>query len=1444
MKNVPLDGAVFARPYPSLDENEPSYLQFQRQAYEETLRLLLNAKGETVIHSIPAGAGSGKTRLLVALLTSLLRHGVPAEEIEAISFTNASSNEIRARHIGAALSAHDIPGVAPINLSFCTIHQHAIDLLKKLQPHLSGVGYYFEDAQGSAPTRDPAAARDKKADQDPERKAAVQLALYSSLAYPSQSAAMPATLAALSSAGQTGLMAAIGKNLKDREAIFVLDDLGNATAHKTQADAFIRQDAATHLGLGAFTNVGDGGPDFSIAVATDALLRLNQACAERVRGSNGEASAEKIRRESGLPRFMAIDEAQDLDFLQLLYLRALALNGVSLFLVGDPRQTLYEFRQAVSDLPFREDFLRDFMAGSGVKTSVSQYPLRTNYRCRAEIIDAAEQLSDRLVAYSILRNQASGADSPLHLRIISDPPAVQPGLPHDAPELKTEKNARAVQVIQGEGFSEDFFKEQEEAFSLPSAPGVGARALGALARLPEQKAKAAAPAAPKRKIANKKTPFFALGGGKNQAKIAQTLARLYDHAREGDKVAILARQGLSRAEIKAIEALICKERPDAKARLRLCAINPPKNSALSELDYWSTSNSLAHETPFSHLLVAAAVCFFFSFDSAASKQIDEKDFPALLSVFARSASVVECEPASSAATLGSIQLSLGQFFDAVQIDAARFFPDIDVDLFREQFPSLVPIFCDFVLRVLNQYGKEVIRRKFPKGGGGARVPCRFYSVAVDPKKNSAERAILPLRETKGYFSAMWRAISSTPFDLNARSTVLVAAGLTPESLTPNSRLNNLVEELDFFAQQAEFFNIQGPRETLLKENRAELIRERERGYAEFARLWKRKTRSYLRAMAQAMGKLVRENPDAPEITWLLAAAQEPFMEARRNARVSIYPPLEDSKKKTYGGLFEDLRDGIANDVQTAKKCRENHFDPDTALIELSTVHSAKGLEWDHVLFLFPLPNGQDANSSFKSFRDALYVAITRAKRTLTIVAKAPAANAPPMAKDTSGKVAAGVFWRWATEKGYFDRELDWADLSSGEKKPERAPASYEIFDETSHSELERSQACGMRHYQENLLGWSSMSPLTDPSYSFFFHSCMSSICASIAGQRPPFEMDLVPGIASAAMKIHKDKVSEDVAAKRLIAECAEQIGELMETMVPLYLMGDPSQRHLLRDHYAQAFARHLAAIACHSELFHVLDEASRRPDWSVRIEKTSRSLLRHAGFLDASDDESQDKESSTDRAKTAWLPILGIPDICVQGPDFSYVGDYKTVPAVDEDASAEDEALFERRMSAKTRQQINYYQGLLREGALRGAAWGGAGPRLNPEGQNRRIAEVMYVADATVFDLEKIPGECRQLPHIGGGDGSGFRAKHAAQHAKIVCSERFDNEVFDSTADEVRALRSRYRSATVRPIGMFVSRPISGGTEVELEITAEECKRCPSGVHCALNKSFLVEEGP
>src|SRR5690606_22651788 len=78
-----------------------------------------------------------------------------------------------------------------------------------------------------------------------------------------------------------------------------------------------------------------------------------------------------------------VDEFQDTNRLQYLWLQILAGGGASIFAVGDDDQSIYAFRGA--DIGNMADFERNFARGNVVK-------LEQNYRSSGHILDAANTL--------------------------------------------------------------------------------------------------------------------------------------------------------------------------------------------------------------------------------------------------------------------------------------------------------------------------------------------------------------------------------------------------------------------------------------------------------------------------------------------------------------------------------------------------------------------------------------------------------------------------------------------------------------------------------------------------------------------------------------------------------------------------------------------------------------------------------------------------------------------------------------------------------------------------------------------------------------------------------------------------------------------------------------------------------------------------------------------
>jgi ATP-dependent helicase/nuclease subunit A len=118
------------------------------------------------------------------------------------------------------------------------------------------------------------------------------------------------------------------------------------------------------------------------------------AAARQALSEQGEPSELALRAGSAL-RHILIDEFQDTSFEQFELLRALTAgwergDGRTLFIVGDPMQSIYQFREAEVGL-----FLRARDHGVG-EVELQMLQLRRNFRSRAPLIDWINQHFARL----------------------------------------------------------------------------------------------------------------------------------------------------------------------------------------------------------------------------------------------------------------------------------------------------------------------------------------------------------------------------------------------------------------------------------------------------------------------------------------------------------------------------------------------------------------------------------------------------------------------------------------------------------------------------------------------------------------------------------------------------------------------------------------------------------------------------------------------------------------------------------------------------------------------------------------------------------------------------------------------------------------------------------------------------------------------------------------
>ncbi len=134
--------------------------------------------------------------------------------------------------------------------------------------------------------------------------------------------------------------------------------------------------------------------DFRAAYREEKLLRraldfsdLEQE-AHRLLAAPDGAVRERLRHRY---REVLVDEFQDVSPLQNAIVQAIAgeVDGTDLFLVGDPKQSIYGFRHAAPDI-FRGR--QATLAGSG-----ASLPLQENFRCRPEIVEVVNHIFAELM---------------------------------------------------------------------------------------------------------------------------------------------------------------------------------------------------------------------------------------------------------------------------------------------------------------------------------------------------------------------------------------------------------------------------------------------------------------------------------------------------------------------------------------------------------------------------------------------------------------------------------------------------------------------------------------------------------------------------------------------------------------------------------------------------------------------------------------------------------------------------------------------------------------------------------------------------------------------------------------------------------------------------------------------------------------------------------------
>ena len=300
-------------------------MDFLEQLNESQREAVTCTEGASLI---VAGAGSGKTRVLTYRIAYLLRQGVPAGRIMALTFTNKAAREMKER-IVKLVSASDAR-----YLCMGTFHSVCTRLIR---PHAEVLGF----------------TRDFSIYDTPDMKSVIK-AICKERGLDEKTYKSSAVLSRISMAKNGGISpAAYGMNQQllreDRE----MRMYEMASIYEQYQ---IRLRAANAM-------------DFDDLLIN--MLRLMDVSAE-VR--------EKYQQQF---QYVLVDEYQDTNYIQFLLVKRLAEPQNNICVVGDDAQSIYSFRGAD---------IRNILNFRQVYPDAQLFKLERNYRSTQTIVNAANSL--------------------------------------------------------------------------------------------------------------------------------------------------------------------------------------------------------------------------------------------------------------------------------------------------------------------------------------------------------------------------------------------------------------------------------------------------------------------------------------------------------------------------------------------------------------------------------------------------------------------------------------------------------------------------------------------------------------------------------------------------------------------------------------------------------------------------------------------------------------------------------------------------------------------------------------------------------------------------------------------------------------------------------------------------------------------------------------------
>ncbi|QBR02493.1 UvrD-helicase domain-containing protein [Paraburkholderia pallida] len=287
-----------------------------------------------------AGPGTGKTRTLIARILGLVADGELPESILVLTFSNKAAGEIMDR-------LQEALGENARKVWVGTFHSFGLDLVRRYYDRLD------------LPPDPPIYDRSDSIDALEELLPVLPLQHYYSLSDPAK--VLKDVLVAISRAKDELIDPQAYRQLGEqmRSAAFASADPAAAeAADKSLEVATIYDEYQKMLR-------SHGAVDFGDLVMHPARLLANDA----------EVRQQVQERH----RHVLVDEYQDVNYASVQLLKGIAGVGNRLWVVGDPRQSIYRFRGAAP--ANMSNFNADF-------TKAEQSRLEVNYRSTTEIVDA------------------------------------------------------------------------------------------------------------------------------------------------------------------------------------------------------------------------------------------------------------------------------------------------------------------------------------------------------------------------------------------------------------------------------------------------------------------------------------------------------------------------------------------------------------------------------------------------------------------------------------------------------------------------------------------------------------------------------------------------------------------------------------------------------------------------------------------------------------------------------------------------------------------------------------------------------------------------------------------------------------------------------------------------------------------------------------------------